>query len=822
MPYPTKYSRLYDFASYQNANPTRPLPGDRVNFDLNAIKQSVTEIVDFLKGPIRSDGKLMNKTVGRDQLADNVNLGFDAPTDWAPATIYTLANTVFHGNIFYKANTNHTSGDTFDASKWDVIADFSAAVTAAAASADAAAASETSAAASETNATAAAVATAADLAAANAAAATATSAVSLFGTKVLASASTPVSALPFILTEGASVVGDGGGALYKNNTTSSGDLVITLADGVTDVGYDVAGPVINAAGCGLSPSATGAVNLAALKKAVSLCPIGGTVWVPPLSGVCTVDTSGGLSDAVLIDKTITLRIDGHLKASYAANEANPAYMFKITVDDVRFEGEGTLEGNGTLDVDHVDGSDAVYPGIIYVLNANNFRFKGVKILKHPKIGIHLVGSYRAVIGPCEMQGGPTSYEFSYIPPAYTEPNPNYIGSYYTGIAATGGGDHTFFRIHFTKDADGGRSVLGIFSSGDSGTAHGNKTLFCIADELWEKLLYGYGDRQVVVGNTQYGSAGNSHTDSFRIWGHNNVIFGNVTDGVRSPMQILDGRQNIVCNNEFKNCRSSGINVQDFSSTYSGGVSGNQIINNVITWDGVSTNAFGIQILGSDRAPLVGNIVSGNYISGLGRNGSFAIEVMGVSAQDAYKNVVRDNHLISFTDGIRLSRSLYGVVTNNDLYVGTGSGRGINLVGGTENEVAGNTGKDPGAWFLSIDASTIPSGTRFLNNRSVGATNIGIENLTFGSSNNYGQGNQWTAAPLVGTLTLSSSSATTTVTHGGVAPHASIFVQPTSSTAATKLAADGYYTAANPGDFNIANGNGNIGAGTETFRFEIIQ
>jgi hypothetical protein len=37
MPYPTKYARQYDFASYQVSNPTRPLPGDRVNYDLNAV-----------------------------------------------------------------------------------------------------------------------------------------------------------------------------------------------------------------------------------------------------------------------------------------------------------------------------------------------------------------------------------------------------------------------------------------------------------------------------------------------------------------------------------------------------------------------------------------------------------------------------------------------------------------------------------------------------------------------------------------------------------------------------------------------------------------
>lgn len=41
MSYPTGYERQYDFQGYQNSNPTRPLPGDRVNADLNAVENSI-------------------------------------------------------------------------------------------------------------------------------------------------------------------------------------------------------------------------------------------------------------------------------------------------------------------------------------------------------------------------------------------------------------------------------------------------------------------------------------------------------------------------------------------------------------------------------------------------------------------------------------------------------------------------------------------------------------------------------------------------------------------------------------------------------------
>lgn len=68
MSYPTKYARQYDFLTYQNANPTRPLPGDKVNIDYNYVQTSIGEIVDFLKLSLRSDGVVANGVISLDQL----------------------------------------------------------------------------------------------------------------------------------------------------------------------------------------------------------------------------------------------------------------------------------------------------------------------------------------------------------------------------------------------------------------------------------------------------------------------------------------------------------------------------------------------------------------------------------------------------------------------------------------------------------------------------------------------------------------------------------------------------------------------------------
>lgn len=72
MPYPTKYTRQYGFQGYQDANPNRPLPGDKVDADYNAVELSIDEIVEFLKLHSRSDGALLNGVVTMDSLGADV------------------------------------------------------------------------------------------------------------------------------------------------------------------------------------------------------------------------------------------------------------------------------------------------------------------------------------------------------------------------------------------------------------------------------------------------------------------------------------------------------------------------------------------------------------------------------------------------------------------------------------------------------------------------------------------------------------------------------------------------------------------------------
>lgn len=72
MSYPTKYTRQFGYDSWQATHVTDPLPGYRVDDDLNAVQVSIDGIVEFLKLHSRSDGALANGSVTLDSLSSEV------------------------------------------------------------------------------------------------------------------------------------------------------------------------------------------------------------------------------------------------------------------------------------------------------------------------------------------------------------------------------------------------------------------------------------------------------------------------------------------------------------------------------------------------------------------------------------------------------------------------------------------------------------------------------------------------------------------------------------------------------------------------------
>jgi len=132
MPQPTPYDRITNFQNDQALAPTDPYPAPSFDAEYNAIKITTDEILQNLALIQRDDGELANDSVGRDQLKDDVYIGFGAPAPWETDYDYVVADTVFQDNAFWYCEVSHHSGvfnDDLAAGFWSLIADFTSAAT---------------------------------------------------------------------------------------------------------------------------------------------------------------------------------------------------------------------------------------------------------------------------------------------------------------------------------------------------------------------------------------------------------------------------------------------------------------------------------------------------------------------------------------------------------------------------------------------------------------------------------------------------------------------------------------------------------------------
>jgi hypothetical protein len=529
---------------------------------------------------------------------------------------------------------------------------------------------------------------------------------------------------------------------------------------------------------GLNKDSSAAVNMAALKAAIAATPVGGTLVIPPVTGggVYAIDTSGGLSAAAVLDKKMTLQIDGTLQSSDGAMGANPPYIFKVTGDEVTITGKGCLKGSGAID-DTNAGDETTFPGLIYV-TGDKFTLTLAMIDTPPKLGVLLYDCYDAVVSVPRWKGGVVTYT-----PGNTA---------YFGVRATGGGRHKIVGNNWERDATDGRFITGVFSGGIAGNS---ADLFIEGNtaDVHEKLAYLYGDRHTVVGNRVREAP---QTDIIRIHGSYNKVLGNYGYNIKAGVNVFDGVMNEVSDNTFLKVHQIGVWVAKSVVGYSGGFGGTRIRGNKIIagaeggyslnlQDGIRVEVDGVTSTDLD--------ISGNYVQGF--------------APDAGQGLIRVRAVAPYavTDS-RITGNLVSDSTRN----------GIVIDRVTHSEIAHNQGRNLSEYFL---AEVIDSGYNlFLHNSGQTLGSIGIQGL---AATSYGEGNRYTEASLTGTATLSVA-ASHAVNHDGVAPNALILIVPTNAAAAAAIASKGLLPAVSGVDLTIATGDGSNWGGTETVRYQLVQ
>lgn len=127
---PTPYNRQYDFETFQQNNPTTPLPAQEVDIELDAVQVAIATTQSRLAQIQRQDGQLYNGIVTTDSLGSSVlailtTIGAVIRGAWVTATAYAIKDVITQTGNTYIAAVAHTSG-TFAtdlaAGKWVLLA----------------------------------------------------------------------------------------------------------------------------------------------------------------------------------------------------------------------------------------------------------------------------------------------------------------------------------------------------------------------------------------------------------------------------------------------------------------------------------------------------------------------------------------------------------------------------------------------------------------------------------------------------------------------------------------------------------------------------
>lgn len=130
---PSPYSPSYSFVNWQSINPAKPLPAGQVDNELSNIATSTSQLTEALKDIRRSDGKLKNRVVTFESLADELRVPYTggAISAWAPVipfaagivtSPYAPATVVTYAGETYVAKVAVTTTATFNPAEWTKIA----------------------------------------------------------------------------------------------------------------------------------------------------------------------------------------------------------------------------------------------------------------------------------------------------------------------------------------------------------------------------------------------------------------------------------------------------------------------------------------------------------------------------------------------------------------------------------------------------------------------------------------------------------------------------------------------------------------------------
>jgi hypothetical protein len=551
---------------------------------------------------------------------------------------------------------------------------------------------------------------------------------SFFDTVAEAEASALITAPDSIQTRAKAAIGDHGGAIYKKNGTTSGDLVITLSDGTTVVGYTQVEAVLRpslfgAAGDGTTDDTTAlqAMNTAAV--AGQTLDYGNATYL--------------ISGQIKANDGVTHRGSGAKIKWTTSSPLNGALVVGNTnwVDGIEFIGSGSV-GNSSGPLYQV----AIHSGATSTAGRSPSSFVTVRGCKFSNMTVgvwinpdsndttptdwHIAdNTFFNIVGyRGSVTGGGVGQSEGYGVIFGLASRVNVIGNNFNTIArhaiyATATNGFTIAN-NIIDAVDNDAIQLNTFSaqpSNFSSTITGN-----VVKGLTRSVVYGY---RSSVGIGIYG-----RTVGINVSG--NMIFGALDIGIDlvgiSGDTVQTGARALIASNHIvmdSTATFAGVHVSNFFRA--------AIIGNKIELQGAIT---GIDIDNSQA--ITGPIVaSGNFIS-TSNSGATAL----VTALSGAQTVLAHNNLTDgFTPGNRWSDSSSAGIVRTDFNAGTQSitsdGDYTHLAGAHAPECAGFvkfTGSLSANRNFNLDTTFIPPWIK-----SIRLFNASSTNFSFAVKNGSG-------------------------------------------------------------------------------------
>lgn len=562
-----------------------------------------------------------------------------------------------------------------------------------------------------------------------------------------------------------------------------------------------------------------------IQAAINATPAGGCVLVPHpgITGGYYRVHATQLSDAITINKKLTLLLYGELRGTTFTNKVNPPYIINVTGNNVVIEGSGVLSGNGTYITN--EPLDDKCPGLLRI-SGKNCRVTGITINDTPEIGIGIFQGDGAIISECRIIGGPTIA-------IATDPQ-------HYGILIKGGDNINIVNNEFTMDTVTLGSVKQFVCSGSTVPVYGlnvcNNNFYNPIEHAVYCLVY----NSSFSNNIIRCSDGNI-VEGIKFGGNNNIISYNVIlNCLIGGITSYNANGNIINGNNIKDCGYVGITIAA-NAVFGGSLSDNKIVNNYISAKSGATIYNGIALNSvNTTGDAKNNLISGNTIVGFGTlGGAAALSAVRVNGDAVAGNFVGTqiiNNKITGSNnyGLYLDRCYNSLIKGNvflnnpmvgfrAIYNGANSERHI---------IESNTFEDTTGASTLERAIYAGKDLTIINNECIGSTTPAS---TFGLSvadNNKGRGNKLTrTVSLHGTfimnnvnsLVVNNANIINTTTTDDLT---TIIITPlnAAATAIQGSAACLYMSAATTGtSFTVATGNGSTVAATNAiFAYEIIQ